>query len=208
MASSVTALFRENGWVVECPGRDELDVSDREGVRKWFSEREPFDFAVCNAGVTGDGLLARRSGKDWDDVIGVNLSGSAWCARYAAEGMKRIGKDGGRKGHIVFIGSYIAEHPRAGQALYASSKSALKGLVKSLAMEWGSTGIRVNLVYPGFMETKMTASLNGEARERALSGHVLGEFNTPCRVAEFLLFLQEKMPFTSGQLFSLDSRLI
>ncbi len=203
LAGAVADVFSKAGWEVLAPGRDELDVSSKGAVEAWFREREPFDLAICNAGVTGDALLAMQDGSTWDKVFDVNLGGAVWCAKCSAAGMKRKGE-----GHVILVGSYIADHPRSGQVLYASSKSALKGAVKSMAAEWGCFGIRVNLVYPGFMETAMTEALSPEVQQRALNRHVLGRLNTPVQTAEFMLFLHEVMTGTSSQLFSLDSRLL
>ena len=100
-----------------------------------------------------------------------------------------------------------ALRPAPSQAAYAASKSALEGLVKSLAREWGREGIRVNLVLPGFMLTEMTAGLRESVKESALSRHVLGRFNTPEQAAAFILFLQEVLTAASGQVFDLDSRI-
>jgi NAD(P)-dependent dehydrogenase (short-subunit alcohol dehydrogenase family) len=80
--------------------------------------------------------------------------------------------------------------------------------MKSAAREWGSLGIRVNVILPGFMETPMTETLPSGVVERARQLHVLGEFNTPNRVAAMIWFLHETMRATSGQVFSLDSRIL
>lgn len=203
LARAVTETFASNGWLVDAPGRRDLDVSDKAAVEAWFSSCPAYDLVVCNAGVTRDAILLKQDSESWDEVMNANLSGSAWCARCAAQEMRK-----NKQGHIVFIGSYIAEHPKAGQVLYSSSKAALKALVKTLASEWGRHNIRVNLVYPGFLETSMTAALKPEVKRRAIDNHVLGRLNTPSQTARFLYFLHETMTETSGQLFSLDSRII
>jgi len=84
----------------------------------------------------------------------------------------------------------------------------LTGLALSMAQELGSRNIRVNVIVPGFMETKMTESISDSARDRALTKHVLGSFNTPITVAKFLSTLHLSMPYTSGQIFNLDSRIL
>ena len=90
----------------------------------------------------------------------------------------------------------------AGQLLVAG----LIGLGKSLAKELGPAGIRVNMVLPGFLETKMTATVSEERKEAVRGEHALGRFNTVEAVAEFLVMLHGRMPHTSGQVFQLDSR--
>lgn len=204
MARCVRQFFGDRGWRVVAPSRMELDVRDCVGVEEFVASHGSFDCVICNAGITGDQLLMRQSETRWDEIMDVNLRGAAWCAASAARGMKRVRKPGS----IVLVGSYAALHPGAGQALYAASKAALVGLMKSLAREWGGDGIRVNLVLPGFMETPMTERLPDHVFERARKKHVLGAFNTPSHAAEFLYFLHASMPLTSGQVFSLDSRIL
>lgn len=203
LASAVSDVFGQAGWHIDAPSRSELDVADKTAVALWFKGREAYDLAICNAGISGDALLLRQDGEQWDRVINTNLGGAAWCAKSAARAMKKAGR-----GHVVLIGSYVAEHPKTGQALYAASKAALKGLVKTLAVEWGGDHIRVNLVYPGFLETAMTAALPENVREAALARHALGRFTTAPQSARFLLFLHDHLTATSGQLFSLDSRMV
>lgn len=186
---------------VETPSREDLDVTRREDVGAWFDHRQ-VDLMVCNAGATRDGPLARMSESDWDQLIAVNLSGAALCAAAVAPGMVERGA-----GHIVFLSSFSALHPPAGQAAYAAAKAGLIGLMKSLAAELGPHGIRVNAILPGFLETRMTASVSPERKILVREQHVLGRVNTPEAVARFLHCLHFDLPHTSGQVFQLDSRI-
>lgn len=196
--------FRGAGWHVLPPGRIELDVADESAVEAYFKEQAgDLDLLVCNAGLTRDGLLARMSEENWDEALDVNLKGAFLCAKAAARGMMKR-----RGGQIVFISSFSAFHPPAGQANYAAAKAGLTGLTKSLAKELGSRGVRVNLIVPGFMDTKMTTSLGDEVKQAALAKHALGRLNEPERVARFIRFLHEELPHTSGQVFNLDSRIL
>lgn len=185
---------------IATPGRGELDVTDAAQVAAWFAGR-PVDLLVCNAGTVRDAALARLCEEDWDRVIEANLHGAARCAAAVAGGMAERGR-----GHIVFLSSFSALHPPAGQAAYAAAKAGLLGLMKSLARELGPAGVRVNAILPGFLETPMTAGV-GELRRREVRGdHVLGRFNTSAAVAAFLVHLHRWLPHTSGQIFQLDSR--
>lgn len=134
--------------------------------------------------------------------MAINYTAAKSCARAVIPAME---KKGG--GHVVFISSYAANHPAAGQAAYATSKAAILGFTRDLALRHGSNRIRVNAVLPGFMETAMTEHVSSKRKAEVRDAHVLGEFNTPDVVSEFILFLQERMPHTSGQVFQLDSRL-
>lgn len=200
LATSVAELLRADGYIVETPGRDELDVRDAQTVENWFSNCERIDLLINNAGITGDGLLARQSPDDWGDVIDTNLKGAQLCSQHAAVAMMRQ-----RDGHILNIGSYSALHPPAGQTAYAASKAGLIGLTKSYAKELGKRNIRCNCILPGFLETKMTAGVTEAAREAALARHSLGRFNTVEAAADFIIFLA-RSEHISGQIFQLDSR--
>ena len=77
-----------------------------------------------------------------------------------------------------------------------------------MAQELGRRNVRVNAVIPGFMETKMTASLDDKIKGAIRDRHVLGRYNTPEAVAGFVTYLHQHLPHTSGQVFNLDSRVI
>lgn len=203
VGSACRELFTSAGWDVLAPGRAELDVSCADSVEQYFSEAGEIDLLLCNAGVTDDCLLAKMSERQWDRALEVNLKGAFRCARAVSRQMLRR-----RSGQVIFVSSYSAFHPPAGQANYAAAKAGLVGLAKSLAAEWGSRGVRVNVVVPGFLETKMTESVADTAKEAALSKHVLGQFNEAEKVAKFVRFMEEEMPYTSGQVFNLDSRIL
>lgn len=193
-------MFGEGAWEVDCPGRNELDVSDPVAISRYFDSRS-VDLLVCCAGLLADGPLARIAEESWDRLIDVNFRGAAAAASAVLPGMAERGE-----GHIVFISSNSAIHPPAGQAAYATAKAALLGLTTSLATAHGGSNIRVNAVLPGFLETKMTESVTPRRRREILGEHCLGRFNTPRAVAGFVLYLQEGLPHTSGQIFRLDNR--
>ncbi len=201
LARALDAAFTAAGHEVLSPGRGRLDVTDPDAVRDFFREH-PADLLVCNAGLTRDAPLARLDEAAWDEAMAVNLRGAALCAAAASRTMLK-----NRRGHIVFVSSFSALHPPAGQAAYAAAKAGLLGLAKSLARELGPAGIRVNTILPGFLDTPMTAALSAERREQVRREHVLDRFNTPEAVAAFLVHLHDQLPHTSGQVFQLDSRI-
>lgn len=188
---------------VFAPPRSEMDVRSESSVEAYFSEIGSVDLLVCNAGKTFDAVLLKMSEGDWDDAIEVNLRGAFLCAKAAAKKMIKA-----KVGHIIFVGSYSGYRPPVGQANYASAKAALEGLTKSLAQELGGRGIRVNCVVPGWMQTAMTEDVDDTRREQVKGDHCLKMFNTPAAVAAFIRTLHLDMPYTSGQTFHLDSRII
>ena len=201
MGKALAAVFADAGWDVAAPGRSELDVTDSAAIRNYFGSRR-LDLLVCAAGMTRDAPLLRMQENQWDDVFAVNYQGAACCAAAVLPGMIQQGH-----GHVVFISSYSALHPPAGQAAYAASKAALLGLTADLAVRHGASNIRVNAVLPGFMETRMSQTLSELRKGQILADHTLRRFNTPEIVAEFIRHLHEDLPHTSGQVFQLDSRI-
>lgn len=203
LGSAIAMSLRESGLRVLAPGKEELNVRDSDCVQRYLSDAEGVDLLVCNAGLVMDRPLAKMSEIEWDQVMAVNLRGAFYCAREVSKGMIKR-----RCGHIILVASFSALSPPVGQANYAAAKSSLLGMMKSMAQELGQRNVRVNAILPGFLETKMTQGLSPEVKEVALSRHVLGRFNTPEAVAQFIGFLHQNMPHTSGQVFNLDNRIL
>lgn len=200
-----SALHRElstQGYEIHAPGKGLLDVTDTHSVGAYMAKLPRLDLLVCNAGLVADKTLARMEDEDFSRVLDVCLTGAFRTARAA---LKLMSKQ--KQGHIVFIGSFSALRGPVGQANYAAAKAGLFGLAESLAREYGGRNIRVNVVLPGFMETKMTAGLDDSTREAYRQTHALGRFNTGAETARFIAFLDQQLPHTSGQIFNLDSRI-
>lgn len=200
LGSAISAAMTGPTWEVRAPGRGELDVGSPQSVEAYFENLE-VDLLVCAAGITRDAPVVRLAPEAWEETWNVNFSGSLRCARAVIPSMKLRAS-----GHIVFISSQSAFHPPAGQAAYAAAKAALVGLAADLARRHGPAGIRVNVVLPGFLETRMTAPVSAPRKAEVLADHALGRFNTCEAVARFIRFLHRDLPHTSGQVFQLDSR--
>lgn len=203
LGQAIAEALRESGMEVLAPGREALDVASPASVDGYFGQiARPVSLLVNNAATTRDAFVSRMTEQDWQVVMDSNLSGAWRCARAVIPGMTEM-----RSGHILNIASFSGFSGPLGQANYAASKAGLAGLTQSLAKELGGLNIRVNALMPGFLETKMTASLPAEALEKARLAHVLGRFNTKEHAARFVAFLQNSLPHVSGQIFQLDSRL-
>lgn len=200
LGCAIAQALQDPAWEILAPGSSELDVRDSAAIQHYFHPLRP-DLLVCAAGFTKDSLIRRISEADWDDSFAVNFKGAAACARAVLPAMIDRGK-----GHIIFISSYSATHPPAGQVAYASAKAALLGLVTDLAFAHGADNIRVNALLPGFLDTRMTAAVSPRRRQEVLEAHALARFNTVLEVAKFIRHLHHDLPHTSGQIFQLDSR--
>jgi len=203
LAKSITQHFREKGFHVFSPSKDELDVSSKEQLTHYFETYGFFDCVIANAGKTIDRNPLKLSETDWADVIDINFRGAMWTAELAKKNTPSSFPLS-----IFYIGSYASLNPSKGQWNYASAKALLIDLTKEQAIRWGKEHTRVNLILPGFLETKMTTKLSQEIINHTKQLHTLNRFNTPEHVAQFIAFIEENMPHTSGQVFNLDSRII
>lgn len=142
------------------------------------------DVLVNNAGITRDGLLLRMSDKDISDVLNTNLKSAFYTTKAVLRDMMK-----NRRGKIINITSIVGITGNAGQSNYAASKAGLIGFTKSVADEYGSKGICVNAVAPGFIETEMTDKLPEEVKAAYLERIGLKRFGTPEDVANVVKFL-------------------
>lgn len=201
LARAIAEELRAGPMQVFAPGHDVLDVASPTSVQKFFGELDRVDLLINNAGCRADVLAAKMTEAEWDGVVSTNLRGAFLCAQ--ATGLKMMRQ---RSGHVINIGSFSARLGTFGQSNYAAAKAGLIGLTQSIARELGKRNVRVNCVLPGFLETKFTADVPEDAKQRALQMHELGRFNTVADAARFIAFL-DTMPFVSGQIFQLDSRI-
>jgi len=158
------------------------------------------DALVNNAGITRDNLLMRMGEDEWDAVIATNLTGAFYTCKAASRIMLKQ-----RFGAIVNVSSVVGVFGNAGQANYAASKAGIIGLSKSLAKEFGSRGITVNVVAPGFIETDMTESV---AKEKLLEHIPLGRIGQPEDIAKAILFLITSGSYITGQVIHVDGGLV
>lgn len=183
------------------------DISDSDSAQKavdsCVEQFEKIDILVNNAGITRDGLAIRMKDADWEMVLRVNLTGSFFMARAAAKYMMRA-----RSGRIVNVASVVGVMGNAGQANYAASKAGVIGMTKSLAKELASRGVTVNAVAPGFIETKMTEAMTGEAQEAVLSAVPMKRYGKPAEVASAIGFLaSDQAAYITGQVLVVDGGL-
>ena len=185
----------------------QMDVTDSASVDAAFKEIEAahgtVDVLIANAGITKDGLALRMSESDFTDVVQTNLTGTFRVAQRALPGMMKK-----RSGRVIFIGSVVALLGSAGQANYSATKSALVGLARSLAREYGSRGVTFNVVAPGFVETDMTAVLPDNLKEKYISQIPLGRFCSPEEVADVVSFIASpEAGYITGAVIPVDGGL-
>jgi 3-oxoacyl-[acyl-carrier protein] reductase len=180
----------------------EADVRDSHSVAQMvetFSRNSPSPLSfVCAAGVGGGQLLLKLHEDEWAAVMATNLTGLFHCLRAMAPPLR---KQGG--GAIVVVGSYAGYQGSTGQAAYAASKAGQFGLVKTAALEWGQDNICVNLVWPGWQNTKLA---EGASRGKAgWHDHALHRSPALGEVVRTVVHLAQ-MKDVSGQVWNCDSR--
>lgn len=185
----------------------ECDITDEASVDQAFGEIEnklgPPTILVANAGLTRDMLVLRMKDDDFTEVLNANLAGSFRAAKRAVKPMMKA-----RWGRIIFVSSVVGTVGQAGQANYAASKAGLVGLGRSLAREFASRGITVNLVAPGPVQTDMLAALGEDGIEAIAEAVPVGRVGTPEEVAAAIAFLaSESAGFITGASLAVDGGL-
>jgi len=180
------------------------DVTDAQQIDDAFAQIDkelgPVEIVVSNAGITRDGLVLRMKDDDFTDVLDANLTAGFRVARRAVKGMMK-----GRWGRIIFVSSIVGAAGQAGQANYAASKAGLVGLARSLAKEFASRNITVNIVAPGPIATDMLDALPEERRQAMAEAVPLGRLGSPDEVAGVICFLaSDAAAFVTGAVIPVD----
>lgn len=171
------------------------DVSIESEVKDWITnvvnQWQSIDILVANAGILAIGSVEEASNVDWDKVLGINVKGYAFCAKYVTPHMRKRG--GGAIVNVASISSFIA-FPAF--ALYNTTKGAVLQLTRSLACDLAADNIRVNCVCPGVIETLQTqqfADLQGLKKEDVINQIApsipMKRIGQPQEVAQAILFL-------------------
>ena len=167
-----------------------------------FAEKEfgGIDVLVNNAGISTWGLLQDTTEDEWNDLFSVAPGGAFRCSKAAIGQMLRRGG-----GSIVNISSVWGVYGASCEAVYSASKAAVIGLTKALAKELGPSGIRVNCVAPGVIDTDMNRVHGEETLRELAEATPLGRIGTPEEVAECVYFLaSDESRFVTGQVLGVD----
>lgn len=162
------------------------DVACEKQVSHLFAQLPALDVLVNNAGVCLFKQIQDTTKEEWDNLFAVNVGGAFLCARAAVKGM--LDK---QKGAIINVSSVWGEVGASCESAYAASKAALIGFTKSLAKELGYSGIRVNAVSPGVIDTQMNARLSKDEVVALQEEIPAGRMGACEEVAQAVLFLVE-----------------
>lgn len=191
--------IRGNGGWAEAFG---ADLTQEEQVTRLFDQAEKalgkIRVLVNNAGVAWQGLLTDMSLSEWRRVLDGDLTSAFLCCRRALPGMIRE-----RSGCIVNISSMWGQQGASCEAAYSAAKAGLIGLTKALAQEEGPSGVRVNCIAPGLIDTPMNGHLSPADLEALREETPLLRIGTPEDVAKAAVFLAES-PFITGQVLGVN----
>ena len=202
IGAAIAARLKSEGVRVLSPSSKVLDLSSTVSIDTYLSQlTDPIDILVNNAGINRLGSIDEISGKDFEEVIQINLLGHFQLTQGLVKGMKAR-----RYGRIINISSIWSLVSRERRVTYSAAKAGLNGLTRALALELAPYHILVNAVAPGYINTELTKKNNPpEALERIAGEIPLGRLGEPSEIAECVAFLcSPKNSYMTGQVIVLD----
>jgi len=199
IGAAIAAALERDGFAVLPHSSAVANVTDAEEVRRFVAHVGAVDVLVCNAGRAMTGVF-QDTAPQWHELFDVNFGGAVNFIDAVLPEM--IAKKHGR---IILISSVWGSVGASCEAIYSASKAALQGLTKSLAKELGPSGITLNCVAPGVIDTQMNANLSSADLANLCDSTPLGRIGTPNDVAEVVSFLaSDRAAFVTGQIIGVD----
>ena len=174
----------------------ELDVTSADSVENFARKVGRADVLIHNAGIAGQKLFTEITEQEWDEMFSVHAKGAFLLCRAFLPGMIRE-----KSGSIVTVASMWGQVGASCEVHYSAAKAALIGMTRALAKEVGPSGIRVNCVSPGVIDTPMMAGFTEEDKKALAEETPLGRLGTPQDVAD-AVFYAATAEFLTGQVIA------
>ncbi len=191
------ALAAETGAVPIC-----CDVADGAAVQAAFAQIPDVDVLVCNAGISVSGLIHQLEESQWDRLFDVNVKGIYHCICGALPCFFKK-----QSGCIITVSSMWGQVGASCEAAYSATKGAVIALTKALAQELGPSGIRVNCIAPGVIETDMCAGVAPEIMNELKEQTPIGRNGTAADIAQAMVYLADAA-FVTGQVLPVNGGII
>lgn len=221
IGKSIALLYAQSGAIVYGIGRNEqelqalascstnirtiqADIRDINLLKTEFmrihKEHGKIDILVNNAGIMKDALIGMISEENMLEQFQTNVFSVISLTQLAARFMKRQ-----KDGCIINIASIIGMDGNAGQSVYSATKGAVISFTKSAAKELAGSGIRVNAIAPGIVETSLLEGISEEKMQDRIAGIQLGRIGQPQDIANTALFLASDLGvYITGQVIRVD----
>ena len=174
------------------------DVADEQQVNAAFSGLPALDVLINNAGIAHYALINQITPEQWRRMFAVHVDGAFYCIRAALPGMLQR-----QRGCILNVSSMWGQVGASCEVAYSAAKGALLAMSKALAQELGPSGIRVNAIAPGVIQTDMCASVAPEVLEDLRRQTPIERLGTPEDVAEAMFYLAQA-EFVTGQVLPVN----
>lgn len=182
----------------------QADVADLQQVERMFAQTGPVSLLVNNAGIAHAGLLTDLTPDAWQRLFDVNVTGMYHCCRCAIPHMVHE-----KSGQIVNLASILGTNGGSCEVAYAATKGAVIALTKALAKELGPSGIRVNCIAPGCIDTDMIRNLTQADKDALADATAMCRLGAPQDVADVIALLAEDgAQFVTGQVIGVDGGLV
>lgn len=198
-AEELAAALRAQGADAAAFQADVADLGQVEAMISAVEKRlGPVRVLVNNAGIAAQRLFTDITPAEWNAMLGVHVNGAYHCCRCVLPSMIRE-----KRGKIVNVSSIWGITGASCEVHYSTAKAAIIGLTKALAKEVGLSGVTVNCVAPGVIETDMNGALDEPSLEMLRDAIPLGRIGTPAEVAKAVYFLaSDSASYLTGQVIS------
>ena len=175
------------------------DISQEETVRKLFSSIDHLDVLVNNAGISHIGLLHKMDLEEWNHVIGTNLTSVFLCSKYAIPLLLRE-----KNGKIINISSVWGNVGASTEVAYSASKGGVNAFTRALAKELAPSGIQVNALACGMINTEMNGHLTSDEINSIIEEIPADRIGQPEDIASAVISLCAGSSYLTGQVISID----